>query len=130
MGSIPLREIAEVVQGQVIGDCDIAITGISGIKEAGPGDITFVANPRYFPLLKETRASAAVVGPGVNSSHLPLVVVENPDMAFAQVVELFGLEPPTIPPGVHPSAAIGDGVTLGEGVSVMALAVVDDWLSA
>lgn len=126
MTRIPLRRIAELVGGRVVGDPDTVITGISGLKEAGPGDLTFVANPRYLPLLKEARASAAVVGPGVDSPHLPLVVVENPDMAFAQVVEIFGPEPPKISPGIHPSAVIGEGVKLGDGVSVMALAVVDD----
>jgi UDP-3-O-[3-hydroxymyristoyl] glucosamine N-acyltransferase len=124
--AIPLGRIAELVGGTVLGDPKTGITGISGIKEAGPGDITFVANRRYLPLLEETLASAAVVGPGVNSQHLPLVVVENPDMAFAQVVQLFGPQPAPIPPGVHPSAVLGEGVQLGEGVSVMALAVVDD----
>ncbi len=129
MAGIALGRIAQVLGGQVVGDDGVHITGISGIKEAGPGDITFVANPRYLPLLKETRASAAVVGPGVNSADLPLVVVDNPDMAFARVVELFGLETPRAAVGVHPSAVIGEGTSLGEGVSVMELAVVDDGTS-
>jgi len=125
--SFTLARIAEMVGGTVVGDPDTEITGISGIKEAGPGDITFVANPRYLPLLGETRASAAVVGPGVNGpSGLPLVVVENPDLAFARVVALFGPAPSVPPPGVHPAAVMGEGVQLGEGVSVMALAVIDD----
>jgi UDP-3-O-[3-hydroxymyristoyl] glucosamine N-acyltransferase len=123
---MPLRELAELVGGTVVGDPDTEIRGISGIKEAGPGDITFVANPRYIPLLAGTRASAAVVGPGVNSRHLPLVVVGNPDLAFAQVVALFGPEPRVTPVGVHPSAVIGTDVHLGEGVSVMPLVVIDD----
>lgn len=125
-GPMPLRELAELVGGTVVGDPDTEIRGISGIKEAGPGDITFVANPRYIPLLAGTRASAAVVGPGVNSRHLPLVVVGNPDLAFAQVVALFGPEPRVTPVGVHPSAVIGTDVHLGEGVSVMPLVVIDD----
>ena len=124
--SVTLCRIAELVGGTVLGDADTRITGISGVKEAGPCDITFVANPRYLPLLLETGASAAVVGPGVNSQNLPLVVVENPDMAFAQVVALFGPEPVKPPVGVHPEAVVGESVELGEDVSVMALAIVDD----
>lgn len=123
---VPLARIAEVVGGTVVGDPATEITGISGIKEAGPGDITFVANPRYLPLLGETQASAAVVGLGVNTQGLPLVVVENPDLAFAQVVALFGPQPWAPPSGVHPSAVLGEGVQLGEGVSVMALAVIEE----
>jgi UDP-3-O-[3-hydroxymyristoyl] glucosamine N-acyltransferase len=123
---VPLGRIAELVGGTVVGNPETEIRGISGIKEAGPGDITFVANPRYVPLLAETRASAAVVGPGVNSRHLPLVVVGNPDLAFAQVVALFGPEPVVAPVGVHPSAVVGKDVRLGERVAVMPLVVIDD----
>jgi len=123
---LPLRRIAELVGGTLVGNPDTEITGISGIKEAGPGDITFVANPRYLPLLQETGASAAVVGPGVKPANLPLVVVENPDLAFAKVVALFGPETAAPSPGLHPSAVLGEGVRLGEGASVMALAVIDD----
>jgi len=122
---ITLGRIAELVGGSVHGDPETRITGISGVKEAGPGDITFVANPRYLPLLQETGASAAVVGPGVNSQDLPLVVAENPDMAFAQVVALFGPEPVQPPTGIHPSAIVDEDARLGENVSVMALAVID-----
>ena len=118
-GPVRLRQVAELVGGTVVGDPDTEIRGISGIKEAGPGDITFVANRRYIPLLAETRASAAVVGPGVDSRHLPLVVVGNPDLAFAQVVALFGPDPVVAPVGVHPSAVIGSdgfGYATVEGV--------------
>lgn len=125
-GPVRLRQLAELVGGTVVGDPDTEIRGISGIKEAGPGDITFVANRRYIPLLAETRAAAAVVGPGVDSRHLPLVVVGNPDLAFAQVVALFGPDPVVAPVGVHPSAVIGRDVHLGAGVSVMPLVVIDD----
>ena len=43
-----LKEIAELINGEVVGDEGIIITGIAGIKEAAEGDITFIANPKYF----------------------------------------------------------------------------------
>jgi len=124
--AIPLGRIVEAVDGKLIGDPDIEITGVSGVKEATPGDITFVANPRYLSLLEDTRASAAVVGSGVSSMHLALVVVEDPDWAFARVVGLFEPEGPKPEPGVHPAAVVGREVVLAPGSSVMALSVIDD----
>ena len=59
---IRLVEIANLVGGELVGSKDVEITGVAPIGQAGPGDLTFVANPRYRPLLKTTGASAAIVG--------------------------------------------------------------------
>jgi len=55
-----LRELAELVKGELIGDPEVLITGISGIKEAKKGDITFLANSKYSSLMKATKASAII----------------------------------------------------------------------
>ncbi|HEU4436187.1 MAG TPA: LpxD N-terminal domain-containing protein, partial [candidate division Zixibacteria bacterium] len=56
-----LSDIAQLVGGELVGKNDLEITGVAPIGQAGPGDLTFVANPRYRPLLKTTRATAAIV---------------------------------------------------------------------
>ena len=94
----------------------------SGEEDAGPGDLTFVANARYTQHLETTRASAVIVSPDVTTA-LPSLLSDNPYLAFARAVAL--LHPPERPePGVHPSAQVHPSATLGAGVHVGALAVV------
>jgi UDP-3-O-[3-hydroxymyristoyl] glucosamine N-acyltransferase len=55
-----LKEIAQLIDGEVVGDSGIVITGISGIREAEEGDLSFLANPRYAPLMEITKAAAVI----------------------------------------------------------------------
>ncbi len=127
-----LRELAELAAGSVVGDDSVDIVRVAAIDAAGPGEITFVANPRYLAKLQETRASAAIVAPGVTAGNLPLIVCRNPYLAFAKILtRLQGTRPAPqgVMPGawvdpsaqlgpevtVHPGCVIGPGVTIGRG---------------
>ena len=104
------------------GDGGVEVVGVAGIQEAGPGDVTFLANPRYAAHLRTTRAAAVILGRGQEAS-LPCLVSDNPYLAFARAVAL--LRPPARPlPGVHPSAQVDPTAVLGPDVHVGALAVV------
>ncbi len=123
-----VAEIAKIVKGKVIGDETLEIKGISGIKEAQPGDLTFIANRKYLSLLQSTKASAVIVSPDIcNSVSATLIQVENPSLAFAQIVSSVGPEPITFPPGIHPTAIIGPHVRLGKDVSIQPYAVIEDY---
>ena len=128
---VTVGEIAVVVGGSVIGDAAQEITGISSLSEANPGDISFLANQKYAPYLRETRATAVLVSSAQaeaagRGTALAQIVVANPDFAFAKVVATFGprAEPP--PPGIHPTAVIGERVTLGANVAIGAHVVIAD----
>jgi UDP-3-O-[3-hydroxymyristoyl] glucosamine N-acyltransferase len=121
-----LLELARLVGGKVSGDAGILITGIAGIREAKRGDITFLANKKYRPLLAGCRASAVVVGPDVNGLSMPAIKVKNADMAFAMIVEAFAPEPPKYYKGVHPTVVLGEDVTIGKDVSIQAFTVIQD----
>jgi UDP-3-O-[3-hydroxymyristoyl] glucosamine N-acyltransferase len=123
---ITLGQIAEIVDGVVEGDKNIRISGISGIREAKPGDITFVSNAKYAPLIETTRASAVVVAEELNSYSIPMVRVKNPDLAFALIVDAFAPEPIVCQKGIHPTAIIGEDVKLGKDISIQAFTVVQD----
>ncbi|MCX7917034.1 MAG: UDP-3-O-(3-hydroxymyristoyl)glucosamine N-acyltransferase [bacterium] len=124
-----VKEIAEIINGKVIGDGDIIITGISGIKEAKPGDLTFIANKKYKNLLYTTKASAIIVGPDINNNvNTTLIQVENPSIAFAKIMSLVGPEPITFPPGIHPTAIIGKNVIIGKDVSIQPYVVIEDYV--
>jgi len=109
----------------VEGDESAEIEGVSGIKDAGPGEITFIANPKYLPMLSSTRASAVIVSHDVASCEKNLVRCDNPYLAFTQAIKLFAVEAPT-PSGIHPSSVIGRGAALGEDVALHAGVVVED----
>ena len=49
-----LKEVASIIDGEIVGDENIVVTGICGIKEAKEGDLTFIANSRYLPLMGHT----------------------------------------------------------------------------
>jgi UDP-3-O-[3-hydroxymyristoyl] glucosamine N-acyltransferase len=121
---LTLEELAALVGGTVAGDGRVRIRGVNGLKEAGDGEITFLANPRYAPLLASTKASAVIVAPGVSAS-IPSITVSNPDAAFAVVAERFNGAVAAPAPGIHPSAVVAPDAAVGKDVSIGAGAVVE-----
>ena len=73
-----LAQLAERIGGTLIGDGDVEITGVAGIREAGGSDLTFLANPRYETYLATTVAGAVVVGPDAGPCGRPQIRTENP----------------------------------------------------
>ena len=117
-----LRELATRLGCELSGAGEVEIRGVAGIEEAGPGDLTFLANRRYAPHLATTRAAAVVLGPG-QEAPLPCLVSDNPYLTFARAVAL--LKPAPRPaPGVDPAAHVDPTAELGEDVHVGPLAVV------
>src|SRR5512135_1416865 len=112
-----LGDIAALVGGELEGDGSLAIRGVAGIKEAGPGDITFLSNPKYLKDLGATRASAVILAPGVDVQGRAAVRAKNPYLAFSKVVGLFAPKPKP-PMGVMQGAHVREGARLGAGVTV------------
>jgi UDP-3-O-[3-hydroxymyristoyl] glucosamine N-acyltransferase len=116
--SYKLGELAALVGGRLEGDAELVIHGVAGIREAQPGDITFVANARYEEFIGATRASAIIAAPGL-AAGIPLIRADNPYFAFFQVLNLFaGDAAARYPRGVHPQAVVEPGATLGKDVSI------------
>jgi UDP-3-O-[3-hydroxymyristoyl] glucosamine N-acyltransferase len=119
---VKLRELAERLGCERLGDGEVELSGVAGLEQAGPGDLTFLANARYARCLETTRASAVIVAPG-HDTVLPRLVADNPYLLFTRAVAL--ICPPARPaPGIHPSAQVHASAVLGKGVHVGALAVV------
>src|SRR5262249_7020202 len=95
---------------------------VAGLEQAGPGDLTFLANPKYAAKLKATRATAVIL-PADVASALPSLVSDNPYLTFAPAGAILHPQPPPAP-GVHPRAVVDPTAVIGEGASVGALAVV------
>lgn len=121
-----LTEIADRLGGTLEGDGAIEISAVAGLKEAGAGDISFLANPKYAAQVAETEASAVIVPADWDRSvKCALIRVENSDESFAVVAELFNEPVPAQAPGIHPTAVVAESAQLGDGVSIGAHCTID-----
>lgn len=121
-----VAEIAQDVGGKVVGDGTVRITGLNAIKEATAGELSFLGQSHYEAYLEKTEASAVFVTPHYAEANKPLIQVENPYAAFAQMLQVVEAELLVHPKGIHATAVIGDNVRLGDNVALDAHAVVSD----
>lgn len=121
-------EIANLVGGLVSGENTARITGLNGIRQAKPGDLTFVGDRRYMPFLETTEASAILVSPDVTPRDKTLIHVKNPYFAFVKVIQTCAVSAPAFhPTGLHETAVIGGHVRIGKNVAMDAhVRVADD----
>jgi UDP-3-O-[3-hydroxymyristoyl] glucosamine N-acyltransferase len=130
-----LKELAEWVDGTVVGNGETEISGVASIEEARAGEITFIAHPKYLLELGKTNASAVIVSKKVTQADKPLLCVTDPYLAFAKILTLFshklyqskGIDSnawisPTAKLGVnltlYPFVYIGDGCSIGDRVTL------------
>lgn len=124
-----LKQIAELVGGELIGDPGTAITGVAGIKEAKKGDITFLSQTRYLSFLETTEASAVITSKEITSAHKPLVRTANPSEAFSKLVSVFIPPLPAREPGVHASAVVAPSASIGTNVYIGPHVVIEEGVS-
>jgi UDP-3-O-[3-hydroxymyristoyl] glucosamine N-acyltransferase len=118
-----LGDLASRLGAELRGDAELEVTGIKGIEEAGPTEVTFVANPRYAGLARQTRAAAVVVDPEFQEISAATLRVKNPYLAFSRALSFF-YQPPVYAPGIHPTAVIDPTVEIGEGAHIGAYVVI------
>jgi UDP-3-O-[3-hydroxymyristoyl] glucosamine N-acyltransferase len=117
-----LAELAQYVGGKVIGDGEVSIRKVAPIDEAGPGEITFLANPRYQSFLAQCKASAIIVAPGLiqnppGVSTPSYLETATPYAAFAKILQLFSA-PVQFSRQISPLAQIDSTARLGEKVTI------------
>ena len=120
-----LVDLAARLGATLHGDPDVEITSAAGLEEAQPGQIAFVANPRYTPLARTTHASAVLVEPAFEQIAAATLRIDNPYLAFARALELL-YEAPVYAPGIHPTAVIAATAQIGTGAHIGAYVVVGD----
>jgi UDP-3-O-[3-hydroxymyristoyl] glucosamine N-acyltransferase len=126
--SIPLAKLAEHLHATLHGDPTASITRVAGIENATPGDLAFVANPRYASLAHTTRATAVLVEPDFPEIPAATLRLKNPYLAFARAIELF-YQPPAYAPGIHPTAVIAPTARIGANPHIGAYAVISDYVT-
>jgi UDP-3-O-[3-hydroxymyristoyl] glucosamine N-acyltransferase len=103
---------------------DTEISGVAGIEEAGPGQLTFVANPKYALAARTTKAAAVIVSPEFPALPGGMLRAKNPYLTFARAIELF-YQPPQYAPGVHPTAIIHRSARIGADPHIGPYVVID-----
>jgi UDP-3-O-[3-hydroxymyristoyl] glucosamine N-acyltransferase len=112
-----LRSIAEHLGCALHGDGEIEISGVRGMEQAGPDQLTFLANPKYAHKVKNTRAAAILATEPITDLPIASLVSANPYLDFARALELF-YQPPRPSPGIHPMAYVAASAHVGEGASI------------
>jgi UDP-3-O-[3-hydroxymyristoyl] glucosamine N-acyltransferase len=120
-----LSALAAHLGATLYGDPDAEVTSAAGLEEARPGQLTFVANPKYTPLARTTQATAVLVEPSFGEIAAATLRIANPYLAFARALELL-YESPTYAPGIHPTAVIAPTATVGPEAHIGAYVVIGD----
>jgi len=126
--SLSIADLASRVNGEVLGSPEGEITSVAGLREAGPGQLSFLSNAKYRKLLTRTGAAAVLVSMEWQEpvSNTCLIRVEDPDKAFAEVTRLFVPPPVSYEPGIHPTAVVSESATLGKDVHLGPYVVVEE----
>ncbi|MFY9529862.1 MAG: UDP-3-O-(3-hydroxymyristoyl)glucosamine N-acyltransferase [Candidatus Acidiferrales bacterium] len=119
-----LSEIGRRLDCQVEGDANIEITGVAGLEEAAPGQLTFLANRRYRPWIAKTRASAIVVARDAGPVPIAALRSANPYLDFARAIEFF-YQPPRYAPEIHPTAIVDPSARVGAGPHIGPYCFID-----
>ncbi len=124
-----VREIASLLDGDIVGNAALEIAGVAKIEEAKTGDLAFISNPKYEKFLESTNAAAVIVSRSLNLSKykkLPPAVIQVEDAyaSFVIAIQKFSPRPPLLPQGIHPTAAVDSSAKLGKNCAIGAYVVV------
>jgi UDP-3-O-[3-hydroxymyristoyl] glucosamine N-acyltransferase len=121
-----LSQIASALNARLEnGSPETDITGLNGIEQAGPGEITFVANPKYAAAARQTKAAAVIVAENFPAIPAATLRVEDPYQSFARALELFH-QPLRYAPGIHPTAIIHPTAKIGRNAHIGPYVVIDE----
>jgi UDP-3-O-[3-hydroxymyristoyl] glucosamine N-acyltransferase len=120
-----LKEIAHKLGARLEpADTDLEITGMAAIETAQPGQLAFIANPKYAPDARTTQAAALIVEESFPAVAKPTLRTKNPQYAYARALRLFHSEQ-QYETGIHPTAAIHSSARIGKNASIGAYVTID-----
>ena len=129
MIDLSINEIAEYIEGQIIGQTNQRISGLNGLENANPGDLSFYYSEKYFKYLSETSASCVIVPLELDlepKDNQVFIKTENPYQKFVLILKLIDSRLNVVKPYVHNTALIGDGCIIDNSVYIGANAVIGD----
>ena len=121
---ISLKEIADRIGGELIGDPSITVSTITNLEGASPGALIWIEKKRYLKAAGETEAAAIICTRKIESSEKPLIQVDNPRLAFARLAQFF-FPPRKFSPGISPDATVNPEAEIGSEVSIQSRVVIE-----
>ena len=120
-----VRELAEMVGGEVVGDSEFEVKGIEGLVKEEPATITFAENDKFFVAAEKSGTAVIIVPESVVESSKILIKVKNPRLAYARIAGLFA---PQIfeQPGIAHSAVLAESAKIGSNVSIHPQVVIGE----
>ncbi len=120
------REITQLVNGVLKGNEGAVIEGVASLEEATPKDISFLNGPQYLKSIPHCRAAIILIKKGmeINSEHTT-IAVDEPQLAFLKILQIFAKEKETESSGIHPTAILAKDVTLGKNIFIGPYTVIE-----
>ena len=123
--ALTLAQLAQQLDVELVGDGDACVSTVASLQRAGPGALSFLANPKYRRHLKTTRASAVVLsGRDARDSPVPVLLSDNPYACYARAARLLYPQE-TSRCGIHPSAVVDNTAEVDPGAWIGAHAVIE-----
>ena len=116
--AVTLKDLAEAIDAELVGDGSIAVSGASTLEDAGPAQVSFLSNPKYAPQLETTNAAAVIVGKATKSARVALLKTADPYYAFSRAVVLLHGHRKHPHEGVSPRANVDPTASIGVGTVV------------
>lgn len=120
-----LSEIAIYINAELKGDGEIEIVNVAPIEEAGAGEITFISTPKYLKMAAFTKASAVITGAEIKDIKAAQLVMKNPYLGFAKVLELFYPQA-NKSIGISRLAYVPESARIGKNVSIYPFAYIGE----
>jgi len=121
-----IKQISKIIDGKILGNDDLRITGVSSIENAEEGDISFIKNERFVSKVLQTKASAVVSHRPIEETKKTLIITDNPFFAFIKLLKIISDEKQQQPRTIHPSAVISKDSSIGNNISVGANVVIGE----
>ena len=123
--SYSIRELAEVVEGDLRGADGGPITGVDDVREAGAGEATWITNPKYEALLATSKAAVVLVPRDFGPTPMPAILCRHVQRSVAKLLGAFALPATQPDPGIHPTAVIDEAAAIGPESAIGPHVVID-----
>jgi UDP-3-O-[3-hydroxymyristoyl] glucosamine N-acyltransferase len=126
---LTIKQLAQRIGAKLIVSADEAdrrINTVVDVESAGENTVTFITNDGYIPKLKKSNAGAAIVSNHIDGLKMPQLVVKNVNAALIETLNIFAPKLKAVPPGIDPTAKIGQNVKIAKSASIGAYVVIDD----
>lgn len=120
-----LKEIAKIINGEIVGESEVEITGVSSISEAGEGDITYLSDNKWLKQLKSCNAAAVIIREPVSDVRKPQIIAKNPQLSFSKLLSIFYVKPHPYK-GISNQAFVSDKALIGKNVTIYPFAYISE----